>query len=272
MLSVLLCLIGALELPVLVSKGEVQIGEAVQCTVDLSGFEGAELVLAEEVFDPGSSWFVVTDPVIERSSGGRAVLSWSLFALEPEAGALPVPLLSLSGEAVGLLAPSLVVSGALAEGEDAPRPARGFHSPEMDSEASGGGPWWLFIGGLAVIAFVLWSLRRRPGKLAEPEQSLSSRLDQLRSEVDGDALMVAALHSEVTHLLRVAYGDDSSGWSDEEWVERAELSESQRADLRGVFSSCAEVKYGGARPTRFAVEETLQRAQALISQSEEVAA
>jgi hypothetical protein len=142
----------------------------------------------------------------------------------------------------------------------------------MDSEASGVGPWPLLVGGLALLALVLWRLRRRPVKQAEIQPSLSARLDQLRSEVDGDALRVAALHSELTHLLRAAYGDDSSGWSDEEWVERAELSESQRADLRGVFSSCAEVKYGGARPTRFAVEETLQRAQALISQTEEVAA
>jgi MYXO-CTERM domain-containing protein len=140
----------------------------------------------------------------------------------------------------------------------------------MDSDASGDGPWLFLVGGLAVLA--LWSLRRRPVKQAEIQPSLSSRLEQLRSEVDGDALRVAALHSELTHLLRAAYGDDSSGWSDEEWVERAELNESQRADLRGVFSSCAEVKYGGARPTRFAVEEILERAQALISQSEEVAA
>ncbi len=272
MLSVLLCLFGASELPVLISKGEVQIGEAVHCTVDLSDLKGAEPVMAEEVFDPGSAWVVVNDPVIERAAGGRAVLSWSLFALEPEAGALPVPLLTLSGESIDLVAPSIDVAGALAEGEDAPRPARGFYSPDMDSEASGGGPWPLIVGGLAVLALMLWRARRRPVKQAESQLSLSSRLDQLRADVDGDALRVAALHSELTYLLRAAYGDDSSGWSDEEWVERAELSESQRADLRGVFSSCAEVKYGGARPTRFAVEETLQRAQALISQTEEVAA
>ena len=270
MLSLLLCLVGTLELPVLISKGEVQIGEAVHCTVDLSDLKGAEPVIAEEAFDPGSSWVVVTPPVIERTAGGRAVLSWSLFALEPEAGALPVPLLTLSGESIDLVAPVIDVAGALAEGEDAPRPARGFHSPDMDSEASGDGPWLLIAGGLAVLAF--WSLRRRPAKQTELELSFSSQLEQLRSEMDGDALRVAALHRELTHLLRAAYGDDSSGWSDEEWIERAELSESQRADLRGVFSSCAEVKYGGARPTRFAVEETLQRAQALISQSEEVAA
>jgi hypothetical protein len=272
MLSLLLCLVGTVEIPVLISSGEVQIGEAVHCTVELSDLKGAELVIAEEVFDPGSSWVVVTPPVIERAAGGRAVLSWSLFALEPEAGTLPVPLFTLSGESVDLVAPAIEVVGALAEGEDAPRPARGFHSPDVGSEASSDGSWSLLVGGLAVLALVLWSLRRRSWKQAEPEQSLSSRLEQLRSEMDGDALRVAALHRELTHLLRAAYGDDNSGWSDEEWVERADLSESQRVDLRGVFSSCADVKYGGARPTRFAVEETLQRAQALISQSEEVAA
>ena len=272
MLSVLLCLFGALELPVIISGGEVQIGEVIHCTVDLSDLQGAVPVLAEQALDPGSSWVVLSDPVIERSAGGQTTLSWSLFALEPEAGTLPSPLILSSGEPVNLVVPQIIVAAALADGEDAPRPARGFHSLEADSEASGSGPWSLFVGCLAALALVLWGLRRRHAPETELELSLSSRLEQLRSEMHGDATRVAALHRELPHILRTAYGDASSGWSDEEWVERAELSESQRADLRGVFSACAEVKYGGALPTGFAVEETIERARALLSQSEEVAA
>ena len=101
---------------------------------------------------------------------------------------------------------------------------------------------------------------------------LSARLEELRSEVDGDAAALANVHRELAHLLRTAYGDSSHGWSDEEWVERAELSEEQRADLRVVLSTCAEVKYGGARPTRFAVEETLDRVSTLLIEADEVAA
>jgi hypothetical protein len=272
MLSLLLCLFGTIELPVLLSSESVQIGEPIHCTVDLSLVDGSVPVLDEQSYDPGSSWAVLSDPVVERCVEGKATLSWSLFALEPMAGALPTPLISSSGEAIDLVAPSVTVAAALVEGEDEPRPARGFYVSELESEASGLGPWPLIVGGLAVLAFALWRSRRKSTPAAELELCFSARLDRLRAGVDGDASSVSALHSELTHLLRAAYGDESSGWSDEEWVERADLSDGERAELRGVFSACAEVKYGGARPTRFAVEETLERAQALLAQSEVVAA
>jgi hypothetical protein len=272
MLSLLLCFFGAIELPVILSSESVQIGEPIHCTVDLSLVDGSAPVLDEQSYNPGPSWAVLSGPVVERSGEGKATLSWSLFALEEKAGALPTPSLSSSGEAINLVAPSVTVAAALAEGEDEPRPARGFYVPEIESAASGLGPWPLLVAGLAVLAFAFWRSRRKSTPEAELELCFSARLDLLRSGVDGDASSVSALHSELTHLLRAAYGDESSGWSDEEWVEKADLSDGERAELRGVFSACAEVKYGGARPTRFAVEETLERAQALLTQSEVVAA
>ena len=271
MLSLLLSLAAALQLPVVVSAEEVQIGEPIQCTVDLSGVEDVTLSPAE-VFNPGFSWVLLEAPMIERLDGAKATLSWSLFALEADAGELPTPPLSLAGEPVTLLAPSVTVLAALAEGEDEPRAARGFHPLELDSESSSPGAWPLLVVSSVLALFALYWLRRRPSKELIPVLSLSARLEELRSEVDGDAAALANVHRELAHLLRTAYGDSSHGWSDEEWVERAELSEEQRADLRVVLSTCAEVKYGGARPTRFAVEETLDRVSTLLIEADEVAA
>ena len=272
MLSLLLSLVGASQLPVLVSAEEAQIGEPIQCTVDLSELEGVALSFEDEVFNPGSSWVLLEAPMIERAGAGQVTLSWSLFALDAEAGELPVPLVSAVGEPVSLLAPSVMVLAALADGEDEPRAARGFHSPALESSSSSSEIWLLITGIVALVLFALWRLRREPTKELVSELSLSARLKQLRSEADGDTAVLAGVHRELAHLLRTAYGDNSEGWSDEEWVEMAELSEEQRVSLRGILSACSEVKYGGARPTRFAVEETIDRASALLTQAEEVAA
>ena len=117
--------------------------------------------------------------------------------------------------------------------------------------------------------------RRRQGRgraQAADQESFTERVGRLRSEVTGDPAHIAALHSELAHILRAAHGDQRSGWSDEEWIERAELSGEQRDELRRVLASCAEVKYGGSQPTRFAVEELLDRVGALVSSADEVAA
>ena len=270
MLSLLLSLAAASQLPVLVSAEEVQIGEPIQCTVDLSGIEGVALS-SEETFTPGLSWVLLEAPMIGQMDGAKATLSWSLFALDADAGALPIPSLSVAGEPLTLLAPRVTVSAALAEGEDEPRAARGFHTPEPDSISSSSAVWPLLVAA-ALVLFGLWRLRRRPSAELTPELSLGARLSELRSEADGDAAALASLHRELAHLLRTAYGDSSQGWSDEEWVERAELSEEQRTDLRGILSVCAEVKYGGVRPTRFAVEETIDRVSTLLIEADEVAA
>ena len=58
MLSLLLSLAAASQLPVLLSAEEVQIGEPIQCTVDLSGIEGVALS-SEETFSPGLSWVLL---------------------------------------------------------------------------------------------------------------------------------------------------------------------------------------------------------------------
>ena len=272
MLSVLLILAASAELPVAVSSAEVQIGEPVVCTVDLGAIEGSRPALSEEAMGPGRGWIILEPPTIRRAQGGGQTLSWTLFALEPDPGVLPTPALLHEGAQLALVAPTITIAAALAEGEDAPRSARGFHVPPAMADLSSSKMRLLallVVAGLGLSAWVVMR-RRRSQPVAEP--SLSERLASLGEGVEGDGPLVVAWHGELTRILRAAYSDDHAGWSDEEWVERAALTEAQRVELRGILASCAAVKYGGARPTRFAVEETLERARVLISRSEEVAA
>ena len=272
MLSVCLLLFASADLRVEVSSAEIQIGEPVVCIVALGGIEGSTPTLSEEALEPSLAWFVREAPSIRRDPGGELTLSWTVLALEPEPGPLPVPVLLQDGEPLTLSGPQVVVAGALEEGEDAPRPARGFYIPGPEGQLASTGAWLFALFGALAMGLMAWSLWRRRAPLEFVEPSLFERLTSLEGPVDGDDPLVVDWHGELTRILRAAYSDDQAGWSDEEWIERAELSEAHREELRGLFAACAAVKYGGVRPTRFAVEETLARARALVSEVEEVAA
>ena len=42
------------------------------------------------------------------------------------------------------------------------------------------------------------------------------------------------------------------------------LQAAQRAELRALLAVCSDVKFAGARPTRFAVDDLLARAESLL--------
>ena len=273
MLSALILLAASAELPVLVSSAEVQIGEPIVCSVELVLMEGAPFTLADEVMEPGRAWIVLEQPKIRQVPGGARTLTWRVLALEPEPGPLPTPTLVGAGAALGLVAPAITVAPALLEGEDAPRPARGFHLPPVRAELVSTRKWWIVaLLGAALLGALWWrrARRRRPELIAEP--SLNERLESLGAGVAGEGPLLIAWHGELTRILRAAHSEDHAGWSDEEWIERAALDDEQREELRELLAVCAAVKYAGSRPTRFAVEETLERARALVSRAAEVAA
>lgn len=272
MMGLFLLLFAAADLEVVVAGESFEIGQPIRCEVSLDALEGGSEALSVGRFEPGLAWFVADEPALHRSSDGARTLSWTVLALEPDPGPLPVPSLESDGAPIALVAPSVAVAAALEPSEDAPRPARGFYIPEWARAEASKLP--LFLGGVAALslALIIWiTLRRRVSLMPEPE-SLAERFAKLDQPIDGDDPRVGDWHGELAQILRVAHGDEQSGWSDEEWVERAELSAELRDELRALFDVCAAVRYGGARPTRFAVEETLERARALVTDAEEVAA
>ena len=272
MMSLFLLLFAAADLEVVVAGESFEIGQPILCEVSLDALEGGSEALSLGRFEPGLSWFVADEPALHRSSDGARTLSWTVLALEPDAGPLPVPSLESDGAPIALVAPSVSVVAALGGGEDAPRPARGFYIPELARADASQLP--LFLGGVAALclALIMWRVLRRSGPLMPEPESLAERFAKLERPIDGDDPRVGDWHGELAQILRVAHGDEQSGWSDEEWVERAELSAELRDELRALFDVCAAVRYGGARPTRFAVEETLERARTLVTGAEEVAA
>jgi len=277
-LCLLLCVTADLE--VMVSGERFEIGQPIRCEVSLESLEGGSEALSLGGLEPGLAWIVAEEPAIHQSADGARSLSWTVFALEPDPGPLPLPSLESDGQPVALTAPSVAVASALAPGEDAPRPARGFYISELTLMDA---PSLSLLLGVALalsllfcltisLALIVWFVLRRSDPRRAGPETLAERFARLGRTIDGDDPLVGDWHGELAQLLRVAHGDEQSGWSDEEWVERAELSAETRDELRALFDVCAAVRYGGARPTRFAVEETFERARALVAGAGEVAA
>lgn len=271
MLIALLTLMVGVELPVRVSSDVVEIGEPVVCSVEVGALGGARPTLDGVALDPGVAWVLLDPPTLHSGVEGAATWTWTVMALEPNPGALPVPVIAHEGAPVTLVAPRISVAAALDEGEDAPRPARGFHIPSVESERALVSAWWVALFVLVLVGWAAWMMKRRRSPVAAVDPGPVERLTALGSAPDLAGPELVAWHAELTRILRSAHSDDRAGWSDAEWIERAALDPQQRAELRELLAVCAAVKYGGARPTRFAVEETMERARLLITRSQAAA-
>jgi len=222
---------------------------------------------------PEPSWRDPADPN-RRVSRQR----WRLASLEPGARTLPALVAEvLAGSGVSLDPPQVDVVGVLAEGEDAPRPLAGF--PDSFGAGVDDGPSFVgralpFLVGAgllgALLAFVF--LRRREGReRREVPKAPLERLAELEVglETRGPATTLAGLSGLVREALGArAVPACPSGASDEEWLAavraRAELGRDSVADLEDLFARSEAVKYGGARPTRWALDETFALARRLL--------
>ena len=122
---------------------------------------------------------------------------------------------------------------------------------------AGGG--WLFV-------------RRRQRFRIPPEPDELARFLDLDREHTGDVEAARALMFELAAVLRAAGERDEAGsWaglSDEEWMaafkQSNEHSSEVTDELGALLAECEAIKFAGSRPTRFAVEEILQRSERLL--------
>jgi hypothetical protein len=250
--------------------GVVQIGQPIRCTLEVQHPAGAEPEDAELDLDYG--WEVIAGPDRRPIEGGTQ-LAWTVLALEP--GELEFPGLDLGfgdGSRVLVGATTVEVHGDRAGVEDdLPRDLPGFRTTvERTSPVR---PRHLLLGSMvlllaAVTSFVFWRRSRRTGQEDTPTEL--ERFRGLEFE-EGDARPLAF---ELAVLLRCA-ADRRAGFdatrealTDDEWLEglreRGSLEECDTTGLEGVLRGCATIKYAGARPTRFAVQDLLSRAEQLL--------
>jgi hypothetical protein len=234
----------------------------------------------------GDAWAVLAEhgSVTRPGPGGEretTTVRWTVVALEAGADARPELLAAYADGSLEapLVAPGGIdVAAALAPGEDAPRPLHGFRSP---AAGAGGWRWWHFLalGGIAAAASGLalcYSRRRHRKPGPAPPPTPLERLAAIDPRALAGPAEVQAAHYAITAAVRAAFDarlgfdrDAAAGRTDEEWLAAArasgKLAASEGDLLADLLRACAAVKYGGARPTHWAVQETLERARALLA-------
>ncbi|MFT4541554.1 MAG: hypothetical protein ACI841_000204 [Planctomycetota bacterium] len=261
-----------------IEPAKVHIGEPFVLTVRMTHDRRDAVRLPESgllASEAAHLWMILDVPrlVTERLPDGlhaSTTLRAKLLMIHP--GEHQVPLAELQtqdGVPVAVPPIQLTVLGELAEGEDEARPMPGFHElPEAR--------WQLqathVFGVLALLALVFaWTRRSRKGPQSPKELEPIELLGQLKAGASDEPDAVRALSFEIARLLRGAVdrhlGEPQPARDDEEWLAHVEgqLSSSELFDeVRTILQQCESTKFGGELPTRFAVEERLERLEKIL--------
>ncbi len=210
---------------------------------------------------------------------GRIVetTTWRAFAL---AGGVALPPIEVTYTADGAqqkvvaTAGTVAVPSALAEGEDAARPAKGFREPVAWVDGSSR-VWTAAIVALGLVALlvVLLVVRRRRRHAAPiPTLSAARELERLAQERRDDSAANRDVLYAVTRIVRSAVdahvGEVRAARTDSEWLglvaADARVPEGARSASQRLLERAERVKYAGDAPTRFATDEALADARAIV--------
>lgn len=272
------------------SPARVVVGDSVEVVVHLHHVAGERVELTSEGFD--YSWVILGragSVTTTDEAAAHTTYRFTLASLEPGERELPTPVFRMESGSqldVALATPPTVdVGGLLAETEDAPRPIVGFLEP---SAPPSGWAWgWAALPLLLLVALAWWFARRRRARAVPvaPRLTPLQRLAALEARdlaAADEPGFAADLHVELTRLVREDFdlrvggagaGTRRDSLTDDEWLAVAalELSEEQRVALHALFLESREIKYGGARPTHWALEESLAAARAVLTSAPELA-
>jgi len=275
---------------------EAEIGQPVTWTLVVEHPRGGDVTLqgAEEPFAEDAEndrlWVELATrrrTIVEL--GGertRTTYAWTVCALDAGSHTLeglrvevdlPDRLVSKAAEGA-----TLFVRGALGDGEDVPRPLAGFR-PAPPS-ARGGAfrrvlPALLLVFALAVALLVRRRrLRRGPALLQERVGSLVE-LGALSESLNDEPGVGAELGYALSHLLRrevdTVADELRAPLTDAEWAASIEadsqLPEPLRFGLARLVRDLEPLKYGGSNPTRFALQEFLERARGHLEELDRMA-
>jgi hypothetical protein len=263
--------------PVLtVQPSEGAIGQPLEVVLELDHALGAGLLKGGPALALDASWIVLEGPeviALPGSGGTHTRVRWSVISLESGARSLPgLNLVLADGASLTVEGAALSIDAELGAEEDSPRPL-----PTPQGVAERAGPLrlahvgWMLCALLLAVAWGFW-LRKRKGQASEAHaQGEWARFIVLRefattagkgaAHESGRAQDVSA---ELAALLRSAaqhrVGALRPGQADGEWLElmRNEGEVALADELTPLLDKCEQIRFGGLRPTRFALDELLQ--------------
>lgn len=276
-----LCLL--LQDPTLtISPPQGAIGQPFEVVLELDHALGAGLAKGGPDWDLDASWVVLAGPEVitmAGSGGTHTRVRWSVMSLESGARALPgLDLVLADGVSLKVEGAALAIGAELGAEEDAPRPL-----PALQRVVERAGPLRLAHLGWALLALVLaavWGLwlRKRRGLASEAhtqgEWARFMALRELALRVGKDtanepggtqdvsAELAALLRSAAQHRVSVL----RPGQADGEWLARmrGEGETSLADELKPLLETCEQIRFGGLRPTHFALDELLQSSEEVL--------
>lgn len=278
MLAVLLFVLGEAQARWLAAPPRVEIGQPFELTLEIRAPAGSDVLLPDK--DPAldSSW-VLLEPrrVQRRVQGGELVLdlSWKICSLEPGARVpweIELPVETPTGRvSVKPAGAPLEVRAALCEGEDAPRPPRGF-LPLSEEPRSRGWIPWAAAGVLLAGALGVWIVRRRrrPAPLAPagPLERLAHLEREFGAQEPRARETVFALTRIVRERIDARLNQPRAALPDEEWAQLVapdpRLPLAAREAAQRLLAKADPVKYAQTTPSRFLVEELCAEARAVL--------
>lgn len=216
------------------------------------------------------------DPAHRDVTVSRA--RWRVMALE--GGALEFPALDVGVTGGGVdqvlraTGPKLDVAHALAEGEDAPRPPRGFRDAPDVRTASARITWVVagLVGTLLVFVGLKLARRRKQPPMV-PAPTAAARLAELERQAQAEPERarehVFALTALVRGAIDASVGESRVALSDEDWIRTvssdARVPQASRDGAARLLADAERVKYAGETPTVFAVRDVLAKAQSALA-------
>ncbi|MFM7281068.1 MAG: hypothetical protein ACKO32_04730 [Planctomycetia bacterium] len=243
------------------------IGEPVLWTLEVRHPQQTRVIVKEAPALDGT-WALLDGPTRLDTSQGFAI-RWRALSLEAGERVLPLPALSWNGQALSVDARALSVRAELAAEEDAPRALYGEIAapPPPQSILL---PVLLCVAMLLSAAGLVWWWRRRHRPVLPAPPGPREELERLRELWSGSHLCAHDAAFALTRLVRKACDANDKqarvALTDEQWAREA------GEPFRLLLLKAEAIKYAGAEPSRFLMEELFDGARALLPQEAEVPA
>lgn len=270
-----------------VIEREAEIGQPVHCRLNVRHPLDTRVHVDFESLKPDDAWILLDEPRVMTSRhtesnqrvtshtyyGGITSVEWTIAALEPGAHTIPAPpvMCEIDGIAQTCAEAShaIVIQTALLEGEDAPRPPARPELPTTEAESRYVSPLWFLLLPLGIVALALaYRLVRRPRPVAEePIPPARDRLAALDLELPPDEFC-RILREHLRGGFDELAGEERRGLTDEEWLASFAAQGELHERLATLLETCEAVRFGGRKPTRFAIEGLKHEALELVPQQE----